>query len=145
MTPSILIEKQEGRRLKVYTDTEGHPTIGIGRALDTRGISDAEADFMLENDVRECTDDLVKLLRDAFALATTARRSALVSMRFQLGATGFRGFEDMITAIEIGDWFGASQHALDSKWATQTPDRAKEIAEMLRTGNWPAWALGKQA
>jgi len=32
------------------------------------------------------------------------------------------------------DWNRAAVEMLDSKWARQTPARAKEAAEMMRTG-----------
>jgi GH24 family phage-related lysozyme (muramidase) len=45
-----IIKQQEGCRLKPYTDTTGHITIGYGRNLTDCGISQDEADLMLAND-----------------------------------------------------------------------------------------------
>jgi GH24 family phage-related lysozyme (muramidase) len=58
---SQMLEREEGLRTLVYDDAtgkpigpgsvvQGHPTIGIGRALDVNGITAVEADFLLEND-----------------------------------------------------------------------------------------------
>jgi lysozyme len=51
-----------------------------------------------------------------------------------LGKAGFLGFKNMIAAIQIEYWEGASKAALDSKWKTQVGSRATEIASMLREG-----------
>ena len=45
-------------------------------------------------------------------------------------------FKRMLAAIEKGDWDTAALEALNSKWADQVGARAKEIAEMLRTGEY---------
>src|SRR5438876_552158 len=46
-----MLRRDEGERLRIYTDTLGHPTIGVGRALDTQGITSAEADYLLLGDI----------------------------------------------------------------------------------------------
>ena len=45
------LNRDEGNRLKPYTDTKGNITIGVGRNLTGNGISAGERDFMLSNDV----------------------------------------------------------------------------------------------
>lgn len=46
--------RHEGLRLKPYRCTAGKLTIGIGRNLDDRGISQKEAYAMLERDIFDC-------------------------------------------------------------------------------------------
>lgn len=58
---------------------------------------------------------------------------ALVSMCYQLGADGLGHFVKMWEAIARGDGAEAERQALDSRWARQTPRRAKETAAMLRS------------
>ena len=68
-----MLARHEGIRLLVYDDAtdqpitqgtlvHGHPTIGIGRALDVHGITPDEAEYLLSNDV----DDVVASLRKEF-------------------------------------------------------------------------------
>lgn len=55
-------------------------------------------------------------------------------MAFQMGRAKLEGFNRMLLCVRAGDWQGAYDNALDSKWARQTPARANRIATMLLTG-----------
>ena len=61
-----------GAAIKPGTSVKGHPTIGIGRALDVHGISAAEAAYLLGNDI----DGIVAQLSGGAALVRRARRRA---------------------------------------------------------------------
>ena len=41
-----MIRRHEGERLKIYSDSKGIPTIGIGRNLRDRGITPAESQML---------------------------------------------------------------------------------------------------
>lgn len=125
-----MLEKDEGFRSKPYKDTVGKLTIGIGRNLDDRGISLAEARFLLKNDVAECVRDLS--LYSFWENANDSRKAALINFRFQLGLAGFQKFKNTIAKITAGDWGGAADAMLESRWATQVPARAKRVTDMLR-------------
>lgn len=123
----------EGYRPKPYRCTADKLTIGHGRNLDDVGIDDEEAGYLLDRDIARCVADL-RTFRWFDALSPICKR-ALVDMRFQLGATGFRGFKQMIAALERGDRLTAARAAADSKWAARdTPRRAAAVIAMLRTG-----------
>lgn len=126
------ITAEEGLRLKPYRDHLGVLTVGVGRNLEHKGLSAEEAQWLLENDLGECEDDLVCLFGRVWFRLEEARRAALLGMRFQLGGAGFRGFRQLIRAVEGGDWNTAAAEALDSRWAQQTPSRAQRVAQMLR-------------
>lgn len=132
------VTAEEGVRLKPYLDHLGVLTIGVGRNLDHKGISAQEAEWLLENDLRECEDDLDGLFGRYFLdfQVGDARRAALIGMRFQLGGAGFRGFRKMISAIDREDWDTAADEALDSRWAQQTPERARRVARMFLTNRF---------
>ena len=57
--------------------------------------------------------------------------SILTEMVFQLGKNGVRKFKKMLRAITIKDYQEASVQMIDSKWARQTPERAKRLAKMM--------------
>lgn len=127
--------KDENFVSHVYKCKEGFDTIGIGRLVDKArggGITFDEAQYLLRNDISACFNDLSAFAW--FPALDPVRQAALINMRFQLGATGFRQFKLMIGALARGDFALAAQHALTSKWAHQTPRRAERVARMLRTG-----------
>jgi lysozyme len=131
------LERHEAVRLKPYLCPAGYLTIGIGRNLDGKGITYSEARYMLKNDLDECRWDLEGLFPGQFDCLPDHVQEVLVNMRFQLGTGGFRSFKRFIAAVRGWDFVKAQKEMLDSKWAkTDTPERAQELAEVLRHG-WP--------
>lgn len=128
-----MIKKHEGIRLKPYKDSVGKLTIGIGRNLDDVGITEDEAEIMLMNDIDRCFYNLNYHL-PWFQKIDETRQMVLVDMCFNLGIFGLLGFKKTLECIRIGDYEGASIHMLDSKWASQVGNRAKELAEMMKKG-----------
>ena len=133
-TESIdLIKRHEGKRLTPYRDTEGVLTIGYGRNLE-KGISDKLADYMLQEDLqsvyRDCT------LYDWYFDLNNPRRAVIDNMMFNLGIGRFNLFKKTIALLEKGDYDEASKEMLRSRWAVQVGNRAVELAEMMRTGEW---------
>ena len=131
------IKRHEGLRLHAYEDHLGYLTIGYGRLIDQRkggGITEDEAEQLLQNDLSQCQDDLLTI--DTFRDLDPIRQAALINMRFQLGGSGIREFRKMWAALDRQDWHDARAEALNSRWAKQTPGRAKEIANILLTGEW---------
>jgi hypothetical protein len=41
-----------------------------------------------------------------------------------------------MTSLEEGDYDAAAEHMLDSAWARQVGDRAIEITDMIKTGEY---------
>jgi len=121
----------EGLRLNPYKCTGDKWTIGVGRNLEAKGISEAEAMFMLENDIKEAKDGVQRLIR-SFDLLSDDRKIVLVSMVFQMGENGVSKFINMLAAIEIEDFDIAAAEMLDSRWATQTPNRALRLSNMMK-------------
>jgi lysozyme len=56
----------------------------------------------------------------------------LIEMVFQLGRTGVSKFRNMWKCLSELNYVGASFEMLDSKWAKQTPNRAKAMAEQMK-------------
>ena len=128
-----LLERHEGRVRHAYQDHLGFWTIGIGRLIDERrggGLSDDEIDYLLSNDIARVTDDLPRRLPFWHSL-TESQQIALVSMAFQLGVSGLMNFRKMLAALGRGDIETARAEALDSRWAQQTPGRARDVVGLL--------------
>lgn len=138
MTDALIaqLKRHEGLRLHAYQDHLGFWTIGYGRLIDERrggGISEAEAELLLRNDVKRVQADIERRLPWVRGLSD-ARQQALCNMGFQLGVSGLLGFRRMLDALKRGRFHLASQEALNSRWARQTPSRAEEVADMIRDG-----------
>lgn len=130
-----LIAEDEGYRDKPYRCTNGKLTIGFGHNLEAKGISLNVAFMVLMEDLDEATTQAAPYL----AALTPPRQAVVISMIFQLGLDGFKGFKKMLAAIYQGAWVVAAAEMLDSDWARKdSPDRAKQLAEMMRTGRWPS-------
>lgn len=127
-----LIRQHEGFSRFPYRCTAGKLTIGYGRNLEDVGISKAEAEILLENDIRECCRKLFTF--HWFYGLDQARKIALVDMCYNLGFEGFCKFKRMIDALSVRDYDRAADEMLDSKWAQQVGRRAQELAQIMRTG-----------
>jgi lysozyme len=128
------IEKHEGRISHAYTDSEGYLTIGVGRLIDKRKgghLSHSEIDMLLQNDVIRVVNEAHENIHFFNAL-TDSQQESICEMIFQLGISGVMKFKRMLSALEDENGEEAYKEALDSKWARQTPERAREVAEGLK-------------
>ena len=129
--------KTNGRHL-AYKCPAGYWTIGMGRNIDPEngiGLSDAEAQYLLENDIERVIKELSSEY-PWFNGLDDVRKDAIIDIGFNLGATKLRGFRRALTAMEEADYKAASDEFLDSKWARQVGSRAVELTEMIRTGEY---------
>ena len=126
------IKHHEGFVEHVYDDSLGIPTIGYGFAI---------KDLVLEEDL--CDEILLRKLRilgksvmgkfPFFDSLPSDCKTVLMEMCYQLGVTGVSKFKKALKAMEDGDWEKAADEMLDSKWAKQTPNRAKEMSNIIRS------------
>ena len=138
------LERDEGRRLEPYKDTEGIWSIGIGHNLEAKGIpfeiliellkkhglTDSQVDRIFKEDIGDAARDL-DVLWPWWNEQTDNRQRALLNMCFNLGLKRLRGFRNMWGSIKSLKWKEAKYHSLDSKWAKQVGSRSTRIAEML--------------
>lgn len=114
-------------------DKKGTLTIGNGTNIDV-GIDSTEREFLLSNRVDNAIDDLINSF-EWFHQLDSVRQFAVVDLRYQLGADGFRGFKQTIMALAMGDYKQASRCLLASKLAkVDAPARTAETAQMILTG-----------
>ena len=125
------IKKHEGFRSKVYKCTEGFDTIGYGFAIKDLEIDEDVADLILMKKLHS----LLKRILIAFPWfkdVDEIAKGVIVNMCYQLGIRGFSKFKKTIYLLETEQYEEASVEMLDSLWAKQTPNRAKELSETLR-------------
>jgi lysozyme len=149
------IKGHEGLRFKPYLDSLQFNTIGYGHK-NIHGLTyvdKATADALFERDFAKA-ESLASQL-PMYAQLDPVRRMALVNMVFNMGlgqspSTGFAGsgvrsFKRALTALEMATsvedptqrnklFDEAAKEVLSSKYATQVKDRAKNVAEVLKTG-----------
>ena len=135
------LRRHEGLRLEPYKCSEGYLTIGFGRNIETNGISEAEAEFMLSNDLIACENELK--YEGWYNQLDETRRAVVLNMAFNLGKPKLMQFKKFIGALSDDDYEIASKEMItgsdgvsESKWASQVGKRAYELAEQMRTGQW---------
>lgn len=142
-----LIAFEEGWREKPYLCSLGYPTVGHGFKIGPRGAPIDQYQFTLpieagaawlESLLTKTRSDMMQHPRIAAAMnaCDEIRQAVLISMAYQMGVDGLDQFKNTLHSIASGYWVLAAGEMLDSKWAKQTPGRAKRHAEQMRTGEW---------
>lgn len=142
-----LLKLHEDIRLTVYDDATGkpikqgstlvgHPTIGIGRNLAGKGLSIAEAEFLLNNDIIETSAELARRVPNWNTL-DVVRKAVLTDMCFNMGLTKFLTFKRFLKAVADHDWGDAELEMANSLWARQVGTRAIRLGVMMLKGEWP--------
>ena len=133
---TCMLKRHEGLRLKPYLCTAGKSTIGYGRNLDDKGISEAEAGKLLEHDIHDSINDLTRTYGQMFSLLDYPRQSVLVDMCFNMGIGRLKQFKRMFAALKTDDFQKAADEMMDSAWAKQVGVRADTLCLMMRTGHY---------
>ena len=136
MTLADQLRRDEGVKLSAYQDSLGYWTIGVGRLIDARrggGISQEEADFLLANDIKNVTNALYGHMPWTIDL-DPVRLAVLQNVAFNVGIAGLLGFHQTLAKVQSGDYAGAADDMLASKWATQVGARAERLAQQMRDG-----------
>jgi lysozyme len=129
------LRRDEGLRLKPYTDSLGNLTIGFGRNLEARGISTKEAYVLLDNDIENFNIDLLIKLPWSADL-DEPRYGVLLNMAFNMGISGLMTFKKTLIYVEQGQYDLAAAEMLDSRWAVEVGDRALRLSKQMETGVW---------
>lgn len=127
------LKRDEGEKLKPYIDSVGKWTIGYGRNLTDVGISKAEAEFLLMNDIQAAEQNLARAT-PIFARMDSMRRRVLLNMAFNVGVSTLMSFHKMWDALAIEDYYTAADEMERSKWAKQVGARAARLAQQMRSG-----------
>jgi len=127
-----MLIRHEGVMCTLYDDTAEPPrkTIGVGRNLTDRGITEDEAMYMLDNDIKRVMNQLDEYWTVWRGFPEKGQMVCL-DMCFQMGIQGFMGFRRTRALMEMGMWLEASEELLDSKYAIQTPNRANYNSRQL--------------
>ena len=124
-----MIKKHEGFRGMPYNDSLGFLTIGYGTKLP---LTEEEAELLLKHRLDEKVIELSEKEPFYLELPETAQK-VIANMAYQMGVGGVLKFKKMWAALKNRNYKKAADEMLDSKWAKQTPNRAKELAEIMRS------------
>lgn len=163
-----MLRRDEGLRLKVYWDTEGFPTIGIGHLIVAETTRDMtrinsilskqigrtvtgnpgtidmdEASALFKNDLEDMQASIIRnaTVGPVWAKMNGSRRLAIENMCFQMGVGGVAKFQRMLAAMFIGDWKSAYNEARNSVWYSQTKGRASRVSMIILTGNMESYGI----
>mgnify|MGYP003627830338 FL=1 len=122
----------EGLRLKPYHCTSGKLTIGVGRNLDDRGITEDEAMILLANDIKIVQEELLDRWEWMSDLPPRAQM-VVMDLAFNMGVPAISNFQNMLRDLKESNWEGAAINLLDSRYAKQVGRRAIYNAHLLET------------
>ena len=125
-----LLKLHEGYRQYPYTDSLGIVTIGYGRNLESRGLSEPEAAYLLERDIEE-SEKYLHRQYEYYGSLSGERKAVLLDMMVNMGPTRLRQFKRMHKALDEGLYELAALEMLDSKWATQVGERALTLSSVM--------------
>ena len=133
-----MLKRHEGVKTHAYKDHLGYVTVGVGRCLDENvglGLADDEIDYLLQNDIDRCRKEL-DTEYEWFDDLDSVRQEALIDLSFNVGQTRLRGFVKALGHMAESNFEEAGNEFYDSKWATQVGDRALEVCQMIKSGEY---------
>lgn len=136
MTPNDIYEQillHEGESLKLYKDTVGKYTIGIGRNLSDRGITKEESKFLFKTDYDLVIAELDRGL-PWWRKLDIVRQKVIFDMCFNMGLPKLLTFKNTLEAVRTGKYEEAASGMLNSLWAKQVKKRAVRLSNMMLTG-----------
>jgi GH24 family phage-related lysozyme (muramidase) len=147
----------EGYKTKVYSDSRGIPTIGVGFNLQAPGASQAIINLgycydEILNGTQELTSHAVEILLDAslkdaikfcnnfhigYENMPINQKIITTDLMFNMGPRKLGEFVRMLNALENQNWKEAAVELKNSKYYYETGNRAKANAKVLSGASEP--------
>ena len=136
------IKKHEGFVPRMYKDSLGFATIGYGHLVtkddpyvEGKEYTKEELEEQFDKDFAEAKKnaDILILHDNGITDLVDDAKCVIIEMVFQLGIGGVSKFKKMWEALKKQDYGEASFQMMDSRWAKQTPSRAKSLSEIMRS------------
>ena len=125
------IKQHEGYVGVVYKDSLGIDTIGYGFAIKDLELDVDVCDIILERKLK-ALQDMVQVKFNWYIYMPQEIKDVVMEMCYQLGVGGFSKFKKTIAYLQNKQFKDASEEMLDSLWAKQTPNRAKELSKKVK-------------
>ena len=149
-----MFKLNEGNKPKVYKDSKGNRTIGVGFNLEDEGnrkflkqegididelfqgrkLSDKETRILYNHSLRQAFADAQKFDPD-LAKRPEAARMAIVDMAFNLGLTRLNKFKKMKAGLMNNDYQTAADEMVDSNWYKQVKSRGPRMVDVMRSAS----------
>ena len=112
------------------------PQIPIGDFFRDVLANKDQHEVWLAQDVNQCVED-AKAFCGAVTWSnlTSDQQEVVAEMAYQMGLSRLLGFRMFKQALASRDMPKARHEMLDSRWATQTPGRARELANKFMAGS----------
>ena len=124
--------QEESMQLFPYKCSAGKWTLGVGRNIEDRGISDITAMQMLEEDIDLCVEELARNIT-WWEEAPDGIQEVLIDLCFNMGISRLMLFTKTLGYMGSGEMKKAADELLNSRYATMVPNRAKRNADIIRS------------
>ena len=137
------IKRHEGEVLKIYEDSLGYKTLGIGHLCQPEDpeyswevgtkVSEEVVDMYFENDFYKHLAETIHVFgtEEAFYNLPEPIQRVLVNMCFNLGGTRLSKFKNMLAACRSHNWQEMARQMQDSRWYYQVGRRSQELQRMV--------------
>ena len=132
------VKKHERYRNKVYLDTLGKRTVGVGHLCvedfweDDKEYEEKFLMTILEHDLQSAIKGAQDLMSENGCTdIDEIAEELIIEMVFQLGKTGVSKFRNMWKHLSALEYSSAASEMLDSRWAKQTPNRAQAMSAQM--------------
>ena len=147
-----MIALNEGVKPKVYKDSKGHRTIGVGFNLEDAGnrkilkkegidineifkgkeLNDNEIKTQYNYSLTQAFNDAQKFDK-GFAKRPEKVKKAIVDMSFNLGLTRLNKFKKKREGLEVDDYSKAADEMVDSEWYKDVKSRGPRTVNLMRS------------
>ena len=146
------VKQHEGVKPKVYRDSKGIPTVGVGFNLnreDSSGklkavganpvkiksgqasLSTQQMDALLMQDLMAARKNAAEVVPSYYQQPASVQ-GVLIEMAFNLGRKGLSEFKNFIYLLGQKNYEKAATEMLNSSWASQVGQRAQTLASIIR-------------
>ena len=146
------IQPSEGTRSKVYRDSTGNKTVGVGFNLNAPGsakllrelginytavktgsrrLTPQEIDALFTRKVEDAMAAGPRVLK-SFEVQPKPVQLAVTDMVYNLGPTGFSNLDTAVAALNQKDYHRAANALERTEWHRQVGSRARNIVSMIR-------------
>ena len=148
-----MVAESEGRRTCVYTDSLGHPTIGIGFNLDRSDaksvcgqfgidydsirsgascLTDSQIDSLFQNDLTWASAGASNCV-PSFGSQPSCIQNVLVDMTFNMGKSSLCSWPNFVKQLGNKDYEGAASNMASSKWCGQVGNRCTRNTGIVKS------------
>lgn len=147
------VVKHEGVRSKKYVDSRKIPTIGVGFNLARKDadtilrkvganpakikagkaeLTKQQIDSLLYSELETAKEHAMEVVPNLSSLPLNVQ-GVLVEMAFNLGKKGLSEFKNFLRHVNKKNYSAASSEMLKSSWAKQVGNRAKTLAQIIKS------------